>query len=244
MKLLCLPHAGGTASRYHRWTSLVPPHIDIVPLELDGRGDRMSQGFYASFAEALDDLTRRAVTALEPGDSFAIFGHSMGAYLALELERRLESLGLRADRLFLSGRGTPDYRHVLSRPVGELSDQELIAGLDVYGGLPDAIARHELMRTLFLPIIRADFHLLEDGARSIDEYVPVRSPLTILNGKDDVSAQQAPPGVWEALSASGVEFRSYAGGHFFVDENMQSIIELIAEKTKRGLEKDGVSFQG
>ncbi|WP_308311958.1 MULTISPECIES: thioesterase domain-containing protein [unclassified Streptomyces] len=115
MKLLCLPHAGGTASRYHRWTSLVPPYIDIVPLELDGRGDRMSQGFYASFAEALDDLTRRAVTALEPGDSFAIFGHSMGAYLGLELERRLESLGLRADRLFLSGRGTPDYRHVLSR---------------------------------------------------------------------------------------------------------------------------------
>ncbi|WP_405505605.1 alpha/beta fold hydrolase [Streptomyces cyaneofuscatus] len=86
MKLLCLPHAGGTASRYHRWTSLVPPHIDIVPLELNGRGDRMSHGFYASFAEALDDLTRRAASILEPGDSFAIFGHSMGAYIALELE--------------------------------------------------------------------------------------------------------------------------------------------------------------
>ncbi|CAM5276220.1 Thioesterase OS=Streptomyces cyaneofuscatus OX=66883 GN=G3I52_08935 PE=3 SV=1 [Streptomyces cyaneofuscatus] len=66
----------------------------------------MSHGFYASFAEALDDLTRRAVSVLEPGDSFAIFGHSMGAYIALELERRLESL-VRADRLFLSGRGTP-----------------------------------------------------------------------------------------------------------------------------------------
>lgn len=244
MKLLCLPHAGGTASRYHRWTSLVPPHIDIVPLELNGRGDRMSHGFYASFAEALDDLTRRAVSVLEPGDSFAIFGHSMGAYIALELERRLESLGIRADRLFLSGRGTPAYRNVLSRPARELSDQELIAGLDAYGGLPQAVAGHELMRTLFLPIIRADFHLLEDGARSIDERVPVRSPLVILNGKDDAAAQQAPPGAWEALSVSGVEFHSYAGGHFFVDENLQSIIQLIVEKSKRGLEKDGVSFQG
>ncbi|MEW2195233.1 thioesterase II family protein [Streptomyces microflavus] len=242
MKLLCLPHAGGTASRYYRWTSLVPPHIDIVPLELDGRGDRMDRGFYASFAQAVDDLTRRAVAALEPGDPFAIFGHSMGAYIALELERRLESLGFRADRLFLSGRGTPAYHHVLSRPARELSDQELIAGLDAYGGLPEAVARHELMLTLFLPIIRADFHLLEDGAKSIDERVPVRSPLVILNGKDDASAQQAPPGVWEALSASGVEFHSYAGGHFFIDDNLSSIIQLIVEKSKRGLEKDGVSF--
>ncbi|CAM5276164.1 Thioesterase OS=Streptomyces cyaneofuscatus OX=66883 GN=G3I52_08935 PE=3 SV=1 [Streptomyces cyaneofuscatus] len=100
------------------------------------------------------------------------------------------------------------------------------------------------MRTLFLPIIRADFHLLEDRARSIDERVPVRSPLVILNGKDDAAAQQDPPGVWQALTVSGVEFHSYAGGHFFVDENLQSIIQLIVEKSKRGLEKDGVSFQG
>lgn len=231
VKLICLPHAGGSASRYHRWRALLPAHLDVVPLELNGRGDRVGEPLYASFAEALDDLTHRTLPLLATGQPFVLFGHSMGAYLALELERRLESLGLRARHLYLSGRGSPRYRDVLGAPVSALDDARLLSELAAFGGLPASLAEHDLMSTLFLPVIRADFRLLEDGAATADETVPVRSPLTVLNGEDDDTANAVCHADWLRISSSVVDFRMYSGGHFFIDENLHSITQLIAART-------------
>ncbi|MFB4195705.1 thioesterase II family protein [Streptomyces carpaticus] len=230
--LLCLPHAGGSASRYHRWRGLLPAHVDVVPLELNGRGDRVSEPLYASLGEALDDLTHRTLPLLAAGQPFALFGHSMGAYLALELERRLESLGLQGRHLFLSGRGSPCYRDVLGAPVGELDDRRLLSALAAFGGMPPTLADHdELVSELFLPVLRADFRLLEDGAATADETVPVRSPITVLNGEDDDTANAVCHTEWQRLSTSAVDFRAYAGGHFFIDGNLHGITQLIAART-------------
>ncbi|CAM5231884.1 Vitamin B12 import system permease protein BtuC [Streptomyces microflavus] len=80
------------------------------------------------------------------------------------------------------------------------------------------------------------------GRREVDRRrVPVRSPLVFSTARTRECTTGSARS-WEALSASGVEFHSYAGGHFFIDENLSSIIQLIVEKSKRGLEKDGVSF--
>lgn len=38
MKVVCLPYAGGSALMYGRWKNLFDDRIEIVQLELPGRG--------------------------------------------------------------------------------------------------------------------------------------------------------------------------------------------------------------
>src|SRR5438874_2589259 len=39
-RLFCFPYAGGSASVYRQWAALADPRIDVVALQLPGRGPR------------------------------------------------------------------------------------------------------------------------------------------------------------------------------------------------------------
>jgi surfactin synthase thioesterase subunit len=41
--LFCFPYAGGTTHTYRNWDSLLPPMIEVCPVELPGRANRISE---------------------------------------------------------------------------------------------------------------------------------------------------------------------------------------------------------
>lgn len=41
--LFCLAYSGGGASTYNWWRSLFPAHIDVTPLHLPGREERLAE---------------------------------------------------------------------------------------------------------------------------------------------------------------------------------------------------------
>ncbi|MGV7927253.1 thioesterase II family protein, partial [Mycobacterium kansasii] len=43
MRLFCLPYSGASAMIYARWRRLVPSWLEVVPVELPGRGRRMDE---------------------------------------------------------------------------------------------------------------------------------------------------------------------------------------------------------
>ncbi|MEB9902773.1 thioesterase domain-containing protein, partial [Bacillus cereus] len=47
-KLFCFPHAGGSAFSYAKWKNYFNPYIEIVPIELAGRGYRIEENLYGS----------------------------------------------------------------------------------------------------------------------------------------------------------------------------------------------------
>src|SRR6185369_4393207 len=93
---------------------------------------------------------------------FAFYGHSLGALIAYELTRELRRRGNKLPmHLLLAARRAA---HVPSRetPCHQLPDTAFIDTLvRRYNGIPPAIlAEPELMK-IFLPILRADFTLME-----------------------------------------------------------------------------------
>lgn len=236
--LFCLAHAGGAASRYLQWSRRLLD-VTVVPLELDGHGGRIEQPPHTRFADAVDQLVGQALEVLGQGRAtYGVYGHSMGALLGLAIERELERRGHRATALVLSGRGTPQYRNVLGTPVAHLTDDELIGRLRAYGGLPDAAVADEAMHSLFLPILRADFALLEDG-NAADPGAPVACPIHVLNGRDDPTCErsEAAAAAWTLATTAFATFHTFDGGHFFVDANLLSVLGIIGDALFETYEK-------
>ena len=99
LSLLCLPCAGASATMYLRWRRLLPRWIEVVPLELPGRGSRLGEDFVEDFDALVSLLCSEHEAALR--GNFALFGHSMGALLAWGIAQRLRATGRPLPRALL-----------------------------------------------------------------------------------------------------------------------------------------------
>lgn len=78
--------------------------IEIIPMELTVRGKRINEPVYRDFPEAVNDMYERVDNDLNH-ESFAFFGHSLGAPIAYEVAQKLRKF--RQDQLvhiFFSGK--------------------------------------------------------------------------------------------------------------------------------------------
>lgn len=105
LNLLCFPYAGAGASVYYRWKEYFGNKVMIYAIQLPGRENRISEPMYASVDEIMPDLLEAVGEIVK--EKFILFGHSMGAKIAYELEKRLEQSGIYARHLIVSGSRPP-----------------------------------------------------------------------------------------------------------------------------------------
>lgn len=134
IKLFCIPYAGGSSASYVKWKNSLNEDIQLIPLELAGRGKRISEGHYIDFNQMVDDIFESIISSIHDHTPFAVFGHSMGGYIAYELFEKLKSFNLK--HIFLSGTRAP---HLRIMNYKFKSDQELINTLRIMGGTPEEI---------------------------------------------------------------------------------------------------------
>src|SRR5580658_7928209 len=104
-RLVCLPHAGGSAPFYLPVSAALSPDVDVVAIQYPGRQDRRGERPIDDIAVLADHL--HGILRRQPPLPVTIFGHSMGAVLGFEVARRLEADGQGPVRLFVSGRRAP-----------------------------------------------------------------------------------------------------------------------------------------
>lgn len=224
-KLLCLPYAGGSASMYLEWEKFLSPSIEVVPLELAGRGRRINQSLYTSVEEAIDDILKMAEEHIKEG-SYAIFGHSMGAMLAYELAMKIREKGWNEPvHLFFSGRGAPDVTPNDKKDYHLLEDEEFKLKLKDMGGTPPEFFKYPELVELFIPLLRNDFKIAST-------YFTERTPMpfscnfSIFIGKEeDISAKSAEGWKKHTLGICSVYYLN--GGHFFINKETKSLATLV-----------------
>ncbi|MFI0241428.1 thioesterase II family protein [Streptomyces sp. NPDC016845] len=211
MRLFGFHHAGGSAAAYYPMIRELPQSWELLLLDLPGRGKRHGQ----QPLEHMDQVVRRAVADMEPwldGRPVALFGHSFGALVALEVGRVLESMGRTPLWLGVSGRVPPSVRRVPK--LSELNDEQLLRALVTMGGTPERLGDIPEFRDRFLGITRADLRAAEsyepDPGRT-----PLSCPLTVFCGTDDAWAPLSTMSGWAAETATGMRQRVYSGGHFY-----------------------------
>lgn len=79
-RLVCLAHAGGSASFFRPWLAHLPGDIDLLAVQSPGREERFNE----THIPCLDSLAGHIAAALHalPARPLLLFGHSMGAALA------------------------------------------------------------------------------------------------------------------------------------------------------------------
>jgi surfactin synthase thioesterase subunit len=227
LRLLCFPYAGGAAALYRPWPGLLERTIDVCPVELPGRGVRMSEPPLSDMTTLVDVL----VPAIEPlldGVPVALFGHSMGARIAFEIARRFDG---RITHLFASGSPAPGtrWRHAAAgdrRPTAQLTDDEFKQRLRDLGGTPPQLLEDDDLMARVLPVVRADFVLIE--RYRCEPAVRVACPITVFAGVDDERASPTAATAWELRTTARCRIVELDAGHFFLESHRARLFEEIA----------------
>ncbi|MDF5757187.1 alpha/beta fold hydrolase [Spongiactinospora sp. TRM90649] len=216
-RLVCLPHAGGSASYYHPVSAALSPAIDVLAVQYPGRQDRRAE----PCVENIEELADGIVGALRPWTDrpFALFGHSMGAVLGFEVTRRLEREDIAPLMLFASGRRAPSTRRAES--VHLRDDDGLVAELKRLNGTDSSVLADEELLRMVLPATRSDYRAIETYAG--DPGAVLNTPITVLTGDNDPKTTLDEARAWSGHTTGEFEMRVYPGGHFFLTRHARRI---------------------
>lgn len=225
MKLFCIPYAGGSAIIYNKWSQQLHSSIELVPIELAGRGRRMHEEYYQNIPEAVEDIFNFISKDITQ-TPYAIFGHSMGAMLAYHLTQRIrEAKVSQPVHVFLSGRGAPGIERDDKKKYHLMNEQEFLEAVVKLGGTPPEFFEHPELMQLFLPLLRNDFRLSE--SEDINAVIrPLDHQFSILLGKDeDLTAEQCDS--WKRHTHKLCTTYYFNGGHFFLHDETTQITKII-----------------
>lgn len=243
LTLFCLPYAGASAMVYARWRRLAPPGLAIVPVELPGRGARAREALRTDLHALAQQLA--ADIARQASGDYAVFGHSLGGLLALEITHALQGHaacegsgdhGDHRDRaasrsdgpraLIVSGTQAPSVRDD-SRYRHPYSDTELMDSLRRLNGTPPEVLADVEMMAMTLPVLRADFLLC--GSYQAPQREPLRCPLHVLSGSRDGTAPPQPQ-AWAAETSATCSSDVFDGDHFFIHSHESDVIRVIGKR--------------
>lgn len=221
VRLVCFPHAGGSAAFYAMLAHALNPTVDTFAVQSPGRLERWHEPFPESIAQVAETVAAEIAASLDRPT--ALFGHSMGSVVAFEVARRLEAAQCPPTWLFISGRAAPstqprEFTHLLDDP-------SLLAEMQKLGGTDRRLLDdHELMQ-LLLPVIRADYRILA-GYRFASG--PLLScPVTALNGQADPRVTPQTASAWAEHTTGPFRSLRLRGGHFYLVDRVPEVAAVV-----------------
>jgi surfactin synthase thioesterase subunit len=221
-RVFCLPYSGVGASMFNRWPRWLREGIEICPVQLPARENRIREPAFATYHELADQL----VEALTPyfDRPFVLFGHCAGALSAYELARRLTGEASRLlRRLVVSAQVAPhDCPH---DRLLELDDEglrrELIALTVARGGEPDP-----LMLDLALRVLKTDL----EASRRYGPEAPrlLEGSISVVHWNDDPEVSADELAGWSQY-AREVSRCALPGEHYTFLTAPHALLDVLAD---------------
>lgn len=222
-RLFCFPFAGGSASFFSDWHNILSQSgIEICAIQMPGREDRI----YESLLTNVDGLVSEIVEAMADFQDkpYAFFGHSMGTLISFEVTRKLRSLKMKQPSiLFMSSGKAPQIQP--RRILHKLPNDSFLLKIKELGGIPDIIIENQDLTDLYLPILRADFKMIETY-----QYVdskPLDTKIVAYGGRMDQEVKYKDIVAWEGHSLKPLNVNVYEGNHFYLRNYKEKLLKDI-----------------
>jgi surfactin synthase thioesterase subunit len=226
VNLYCFPFAGGSKYSYGGYIRAAPAFLNIVPVEIPGRGMRANEPLLTRLERIADDIFEQIKDQLND-QQYGLYGHSMGALLGYLVTKKIVQAQLRQPlHLFFTGCIAPSltYRDLVDHSLPKAEFFERVKEL---GGSTDEIWSNEDLMTFFEPILRADFEAV--ASYRYTPSVPFSIPVSIVIGKEEKASYDEAM-AWQKETTEPVEVKQLPGNHFFIFEHEQEILKMIAGK--------------
>lgn len=228
MRIFCFPYAGGSALFYARWFRHLDENAEVFPVQLPGRESRINEPLLRVMSVAIDSIVEEITPYLT--EHMAFVGHSMGSMLVYEVVKSLAEKHLPLpEHVFLCGAVPPDLIGE-SEKIHMLSDEQFCEKLKGYESITSELMRYPEFFKFFLPVIKADFELIETYRPGAIWKMPC--DVTICSGTEDPYVPAEYLAEWERYCVNPPEIVTYSGNHFFLKEHTAEICGLITERMK------------
>ncbi len=237
INLLLLPYAGGGARIFRKWKVGLPTWLHPIPLNLPGRGPRHGEPPIREWPALTALLSDEARPYLDR--PFALFGHSLGALIALELAHEFrERYGKNAVWLGVSGCIAPVRRRPEHKWL-HCSEEEFLAEVRSLNGTPPELLENRDLLDLIMPVLRADFHLA--GSYQPRTRARLAMPMLIAGGTRDKEVSVTPENLfaWGKETTGPCCVKMIDAGHFFIDTHRDELIAAVVA----GLSKVRVTME-
>ncbi|MFG1794460.1 thioesterase II family protein [Nocardia sp. NPDC049149] len=229
LPLLIFPHAGAGASAYRAFSKAFSANYDVTVVQYPGRQDRVREPAPTSLHElAAGTFAEFQASPQHRGLPITTFGHSMGALVSFEFARLAEAAGITVRQLTISAAVAPS--RAANQPRTPKEDDELLAHLTNLEGTNTAIFGNPEVMKMTLPVIKSDHAASE--AYSCDESVKISARIHAICGDNDPIVTMSDLNAWRSHSDE-VNVTLFDGGHFYLNDHVDAIAELLAANAER-----------
>ncbi|WP_066383199.1 thioesterase II family protein [Anabaena sp. CA = ATCC 33047] len=225
LRLFCFPYAGGSSLIFRPWCDFLPASVEVCAIEIPGRGKQINLAPFNQLEPLVDAIASFIHPYLDK--PFAFFGHSMGGLVSFELARILrKKYSFSPVHLFISGRRAPHIPN-LEPPIYNLPEPAFIEELRHLNGTPKAVLENAELMQLFLPILRADFAVLETYIYTPEP--PLECPITVFGGLQDSRVGCDELQAWQEQTEADFNLYMFPGDHFFLHSAQSLLLKNLAE---------------
>ncbi|MCX4790952.1 MULTISPECIES: thioesterase II family protein [unclassified Streptomyces] len=166
LRLVCFPGAGGTTELFAQWPNLLPRSVALTRVQYPGRAERLGDPLPRHLGELAEPIAAELTAADATDPPVVLFGHGMGACVAFETARLLQTAHRAAPRaLYVCAQAAPTHQDPPPGPPDE-------GAASPAHGVPLATAQ-------------ADIRLAERYRARYRPGPPLRCPVTALVGAHD-----------------------------------------------------------
>jgi surfactin synthase thioesterase subunit len=233
VRLVCFSWCGGGASVYRKLALSLPQHVEMFAVQLPGREERFGERRLTRMAQIIAMLIDEidALTDLP----LALFGHSMGALVAYEIAQALRARqSTEPTALIVSGHGAPHSRDFSGRSWHTANEDEFLANIRQLGGTPPELLEDREMMTALVPVLKADYEILETYLPSSD--ATLSCPLFACAGDTDNEVDFANLSAWSQYSRGRFSLHWFKGGHFYLNSQPRTVARRIEQWLAETLE--------
>jgi medium-chain acyl-[acyl-carrier-protein] hydrolase len=215
---------------YRGWDQYLAENVEVCAVSLPGREMLLRERPVPDLHRLAEEVARQIRPDLDR--PFALFGHSMGSWLAFEVARALRRSGAPFPfRLFVSGRRAPQLP-ARDPAMHDLDDGQLIAEIQRrYGGIPQTVLREPDLLALLLPALRADLTALE--TYQYRDEAPLGCAISCFGGIADAHVPRDDLEPWRLLTAGAFELMQFPGAHFYLQESSRKALLEAIDRTLR-----------
>lgn len=229
LRLFCFPYAGGGSIAFRPWADNLPMTVEVYPVELPGRGNRLNEPPLTNMVAVVESLTKELSPYLNK--PYAFFGHSMGAMIAFDLAHRLrEQQAPGPVHLFVSGRPAPHIVDEEDSKTYDLPEAEFLQELRRLNGTPPAVFANADLMQLMIPVLRADFEVCETYVHA--PRPPLDCSITAIGGSEDKDVPVEDLQAWQAYTTTLFTMRTFPGDHFYLHTCASSLFRFLSDELR------------